>query len=535
MAICMLSGDEAEARLADPDFERDWNVLHQACPWSTPYQGSPFVRTWLDVYKTKFVPIIIYEYEAGVLVGLLLLARPSDGTRTIAHIGTHHAEYQTWLATAEVSDRFIEGALKMLKAGKLAKSLRFLFLAPGTPIAWTGATSRTGLPTSVRLHRRGRMRLDKVTGHLSPLRKKSNKSRLSRLKKHGTVQLEFLEGSEKLEKELDKIADYCDLRQCAAYGVMPFRADPLKRVFYLALADVDGLLHATVLKVGNDVVAAHLGVADASSVSLGVITHAPQHGSSSPGKLIIYLLVDMLSEQGREWFDLTPGGSYKDRFATEFDDVFVLDVFLSPAAYLQYALRRAAVANVRSLARLATPVTARIERRRVSRNAQSEAVHSVHPRDSSTLSRQISASVDSSGKELVIFRCEFGQTPSMSTSEALNVNRIQDLLDYKKKSREMPDIQKFMMQSSNRLAKSLSLIQTMEIFYTAVGFRMSCWSLITHPPKKQTGIPPFFGMILICGSRIRAVRLTRYCTGSFTLGTACVFRRSLWRQHRPIN
>ena len=38
-------------------------------------------------------------------------------------------------------------------------------------------------------------------------------------------------------------------------------------------------------------------------------------------QLIILLLGRMLGEQGVRWFDMTPGGDYKERFASDFDQV----------------------------------------------------------------------------------------------------------------------------------------------------------------------------------------------------------------------
>jgi hypothetical protein len=182
------------------------------------------------------------------------------------------------------------------------------------------------------------------------LRKNHNKVSIARLKKIGPVRIEQLATAAELEAVIATIAEYCDVRQGGAYGSLPFTGDQAKRRLYLRMMDSPMLLHATVLWAGKVLLAAHLGLRDRGMVSLGVIVHAPQYAQHSPGKLMILLLGRLLGEQGDEWLDLTPGGSYKDNFAKSFDNVAVLQVFLRPADYVRHLIRRTLVAFARMVA-----------------------------------------------------------------------------------------------------------------------------------------------------------------------------------------
>jgi GNAT superfamily N-acetyltransferase len=152
-----------------------------------------------------------------------------------------------------------------------------------------------------------------------------------------------------LEEVIDRITEYCDVRQGALNATTPFLSDPLKRPFYLAMMAEPGMLHATVLEVGGQVVAAHIGFIDGDEVALGIITHSPVHAEHSPGKVLLLFLGRLLGEQGFSRFDLTPGGSYKDRFATDFDDVHAIDFLLNTRAANIDLIRRHGVSLAKTL------------------------------------------------------------------------------------------------------------------------------------------------------------------------------------------
>lgn len=343
-------GEPAERLLADTEFREEWDLLLTRCPWSTVFQSSNFVLTWLAIYREQFEPVVfVGRARGGGLIAAAFLAR-NRVTDELVFAGTHHAEYHTVLAHGcEFTDVMLL-VTQGLESLNLRHPLRFHFLAPGTPDAWLADRRSRDLRAMSQVHPRSFMAL---AGVEASLRKKSNKSRISRLRQHGQVQLLQLHSSAEMLPFMDEIMVFCDLRQGAINQSTPFRSDPLKRDFYLRMLDQPEQMHATVLLVGGQLVAAHVGPINGRQVALGLIVHSPLFAQHSPGKVLLLLLGQLLATQGFEELDLTPGAGYKERFATGSDRVYSVQLHGGVAAFrraqVQQVLRRAAARTIRGL------------------------------------------------------------------------------------------------------------------------------------------------------------------------------------------
>ena len=422
-------GADALRLLEQEAFRRAWDALHSACPWATVFQGPAFALTWYRVYAPRYEPVVVHsgEWERGDLAGLLLLARERESGEMV-HVGAGHAEYHGWLARPGAAATFpVEAFVALRPIVRGAPFLRFLFLAPGTPLDWVAAAERAGFPTAVRWHKRGLMRVGDGSEVQASLRKSGNKSRLARLRRIGPVSLDQLDTAAALEGVIDVIAEQCDVRQGGVHASLPFRSDPLKRELYLAMMAEPGLLHATVLRAGDRVVASHLSTRDPRGVPLGLITHAPEYAAHSPGKLLLLLLGRLLGEQGYEVFDLTPGGSYKDRFATHTDDVCVAEVYFDRTAYAAYRMRHAASAMVRRVEeRTGKEVRPTLER-------GARLLRQLRRRRPDALVRSLGVRAGRwahSDREFRIYRYALNGGGAPATLGRLSVNRLADLLDY---------------------------------------------------------------------------------------------------------
>jgi CelD/BcsL family acetyltransferase involved in cellulose biosynthesis len=248
--------------------------------------------------------------------------------------GAKQAEYHTWLATTDRGDSFIAAAMDLLRASFSGLTLTFEYLPPGTPQQWLEQGQPWAQQSRLVMWTRPLMKLGDGENLRKSLKKSANKSRLNRMKRLGDVQFEQLHGSPALAAVFDDIIAYYDFRQGAVNDSIYFQTDPLRKPFYLALMDIPDLLHATVLKVGDRVVAAHLGLSDGQQCALGMPAHSPFHAAHSPGKLQLLMLGVELAQQGFHTLDLTPGGdAYKERFATDHDRVHILTVFLSDRSW----------------------------------------------------------------------------------------------------------------------------------------------------------------------------------------------------------
>src|SRR6185503_3382211 len=103
------------------------------------------------------------------------------------------------------------------------------------------------------------------------LAKSSNKSRLKRLEKIGRIQFKRISDPAEFEPIFDQIIEFYDARRIAVSGSAPFRNDPLKRAFHLAMMESPDLLHVTVMMVGDEIASAHLGACGRGEVQLGLI------------------------------------------------------------------------------------------------------------------------------------------------------------------------------------------------------------------------------------------------------------------------
>lgn len=335
----LYKGAEAHQLLESADFLEKWRALLCACPWATCFQGVPFVTTWYRCYADRFDPVIAVSEEQGKLVGLFTLALDKN-TGTLHTAGTHQAEYQVWLATPEHSDAFIDEAVRSLARTWPRRRLRLLFVPAGTPLEWTAKWRTQCL---LRPFSRPVMATQPAEIARTSLEKPKNKKRFRRLERIGAVAFERITDSGEFRAVLDEIADLCDFRQGGISGVLPFRADPAKKSFYCAMMDCPDLLHVTVLRVGGRIAAAHIGQLNRTEVVLGLITHSPFFAEHSVGKLHLLLLGKKLEEEGVQGLDLTPGGEYKEYHASNHDDVYALDLFLSRSAARSYQARRALI------------------------------------------------------------------------------------------------------------------------------------------------------------------------------------------------
>ena len=217
----LARNSEVRVLLDDVGFCQKWQDLFDSCAWGTVFQSCIFVKTWYSFYENQFEPVLLTEYnEEGRLIGLMPLAIETETGRLCA-AGCYHAEYQTWLATEENGDAFIERAFETLQQTFPSKKLQLLFLAPNTPLNWLKSKSTLGRQSELRPHLRPLIDVGDGEKFDISLKKKGNKSRIRQLKKIGELKLERLECGEEVEAVFDEIEDCMRLRLSALHNVLP--------------------------------------------------------------------------------------------------------------------------------------------------------------------------------------------------------------------------------------------------------------------------------------------------------------------------
>jgi CelD/BcsL family acetyltransferase involved in cellulose biosynthesis len=325
LSVEILYNQDVFSLLRDTRFRSQWDDLYHRCLWATGFQSIDFAQTWYDIYRGDYCPLLVLSPGIGSnLTGLLPLGIDRSGE--IVACGAWQAEYQSWLFHGSEGPEFILQAIRLVREKFPNKSLTFNFLPPLTPANWVRCIENN-FPSRVRTFSRPIMGLENEQGFIKSLMKKSNRSRINRLKKSGEIRFERITDPDNFSSVLEDVIGFYDLRQGAMSDVLPFKNDQHKRAFHMALLEKQNLLHVTVLYSGDQVISAHLGICSKDMVHLGIIAHSPFEARHSPGKLHILFLSKMLKEEGYKGFDLTPSGDYKDRFATTHDRVYSLTVF----------------------------------------------------------------------------------------------------------------------------------------------------------------------------------------------------------------
>lgn len=342
----LLTGQAVMDLFADPEFQKNWDRLFDACPWATVFQNRSFIAAWYQLYQGQHLPILIIAMEDGQLKGALPLSLLNTtkprGKGRITGAGHYDALYQTWLAAPSVAGAFMKQALTKLMKAFPKCPITFRFLPAATPLDWL--TNDAGWRQRSILQPYVRPLINFADPEHEKLTRKSHfRNKFNRLKRLGEVQFECIQDLKAFENSLHEMAVMYDFRQSALFNKNHFRDDPSKKQFLLELFKLN-LLHVTVLKVNDRMVAAIVAVTgkDGWIHLAGINCHSPFRARFySPGYLHFILLSSQLAAAGNQYFDLTPGyDSYKEELANRHDEVTELIISGSTKFRLKRNLRK---------------------------------------------------------------------------------------------------------------------------------------------------------------------------------------------------
>lgn len=349
MNTVIFTGSAALDYIDSDEFLLKWKALHDACPWATACQHPDFVIPWYKLYQARFVPVVVLaQGHDDSLTGLLTLAL-HRGEKKMTGAGERQAEYQGWLAAADIANEFMHNATQKIRATFGGVNLYLKYLPAGIPLDWINHAPELKKVCALRSHRRPIMKIDEAA--MARQRNKKNfRQNYNRLKRIGTVHFERVTTHEHFIKVIDEICVQYDLRQGVLHHNMPFSNDPSKKLFYMELHK-RGLLHTTVLTVGGAIAASHSGlISNEHALHVGITTHAPVFAAHSPGNLLLATLGVHLAQEKISLLDLTPGGDgYKENFATEHDTVFELTIYSDAVSRMKIE----SLQNVRQLVKTA--------------------------------------------------------------------------------------------------------------------------------------------------------------------------------------
>ena len=444
----ILTGHDARTALADDTFLRGWQELYGFCPWATVNQSPDFCVPWYEVFERSFEPVMVTGTDVrGKRVGLLALACDVS-TGELVSAGGAMSEYEVWIATPHAGNTFIEAALDVLRERFPNASLRFLILPPKSPLEWT-ATGRWSHYCALRTIARPLIEVGDGSKFRESLRKRGNKSRINRLKQVGELQLRQLSAPQELEAVLDEVFDFNNFR-LAAFHSAPIspQYNQLQKGLYLRLMRVPRLLHATTLSAGDRLISAHIGVYNKEEVLLGILAFSPFFAKHSPGKLHLLMLGEELAREGIPVFDLTPGGEYKENFATHHDTAYVLTVFFNRRQCIRYKATRMAIDTAKNL--FGGVGSARVNAKDMMKIARHKWTHFRISRFPAKASKSLRKSLWYTG-EMRIYAMDIKAARHVPHPQSMRRDCIQDLLSYEAAEAWQPLMSQFLKQALESL------------------------------------------------------------------------------------
>lgn len=319
--VQIYNAEEVLQLLSDRTVIAEWKQLYSICPWATVYQSYDFVSNWYRIYKEQYTPLLITATREGKIAGLFPLCLVGAGE--IMAAGLHQAEYQGWITNKSNSDSFISDALTLIRRKYPKRDIRLKYLPNNTPLSFLDKKfiKQHALLTSFR-HPIMTINPEWLTAEL---KKKNRREKINRLKRIGELSLERVTCFTVFENIFDELAAQNDFRKGAAYNAHGLNDRSLFKNFLLSLFKAN-LLHVTILKVDNEIIASNVGTIGSKWLHLqGMNSHSPAFARYSPGILHFLMMGKLLAEEGFEVFDLTPGSDeYKKTLATDYLEAYEL-------------------------------------------------------------------------------------------------------------------------------------------------------------------------------------------------------------------
>lgn len=447
MDIQLVLGTAAQDTLADPTFQAAWRRLYALCPWGTLLQSPDFCLPWYEIYRDLYAPLLVFALDSrGELSGLFTLAvSESDGQLVVAGAGM--AEYQVWISTPEHGNLFIEGALHTLRDQFPGKSLRLLFLPSKAPMEWMAADRYWAKTCHLRMISHPLMAIGDGAQVRDTLQKKKIRYRFNRLRQEmGELKLQRITTADELDAVLDEIYTFSNFRLAAFHKVdVPTQPDLRQRALYLRLIQTPRIVHATLFKAGEHIVGAHINVYNREQVLLGLLAYSPLAGKHSPGRLHILLLAEELAKEGVSTLDLTPGGEYKDNFATHFDAAYVLNVFFDRKGYLNYKATRLVLDAGKRILGLAAISPERIKD--LSRQVRGKLARTRLSRLPLKFARRLKKRLWNTG-EMRIYVMDSGGVLRLPKPQAMKRDCVEDLLCYEPAEGWQPPKDEFLRRAA---------------------------------------------------------------------------------------
>jgi hypothetical protein len=340
-------GEDVLKMFKDEKFSKNLQILYERCLHKTIFQSMEFLSSWYECKFSDYHPLVVYYISNDIIEGALFLAisKDSKGKVNAANVkiigaGEYDAEYQSWLVRNDLESEFLPRAFKLIFSKFPKSKIVFRFIHEWKSLIWIEDDKYWKNYCVIQKYRRPLIEMDHPD-YLGLFKKRHLKAKYNRFAKAGRMVLEEIKERNRFEIVFDEVMVLYDFRQGALFNKKPSEINPHRKKLFLSLFE-KGILHVSILKLDEEITSCIIGMQDGKWMHLaGLITYSPRFSKLSPGLVHIYLLAKYLEKSGFNYFDLTPGDdSYKERMASNADEVFELTISLDSKFKLKRKLRK---------------------------------------------------------------------------------------------------------------------------------------------------------------------------------------------------
>lgn len=327
--IVIHENNNVKKLLNNLEFLKSWQGIAEQNNHPTLMQESEFVENWYNSYSREYSSILILGFNKTELIGIIPLAFKEN---TIIHAGGMQAEYHGWICEKEFEEEFLVNALIDISKKFNVKKWNWGWIPPRANTNWINSSKLKKVNVFFKLDKQKSPVLNLTDQEKVNKLKKSRslKTKINRYKKRGEFYLKKITSVHEAEEMMPMLEKQCDFRKIYMNHEPPFIEGFNRRKFILDRLKNTNSIHFTVLMLNETPIAFHIGECDEDTVYLTIISHDAVEARNSPGKILLIKLIELLQQEGYNYFDLTPGGdSYKETYANEHQNLTNLTIFFN--------------------------------------------------------------------------------------------------------------------------------------------------------------------------------------------------------------
>jgi CelD/BcsL family acetyltransferase involved in cellulose biosynthesis len=346
--VVVLDGIETiRAELAGGRLRR-WDELADRAPGATFFQRPLWATCWYEAYANEWDALVLVALSGDDVIGLAPLGRHRPSGR-LAFAGELMADYRDLVVAPEAR----ETAVVLLTRALLDLSGGDFVIGP-TDVGSVTIDTLTRRPRGWWGHLRTDpcWRVELSAESVASIEgKQSVRRNRAHYRRRGALRYERVRGETEWRRLRPVFFEQHTLRQLAVGRAPSFHDVRKQRLYDTLLARGPDSVHVSALWVDGRCLAAHYGYSSGGTVYWGApaLDVTEDHGSRSPGQLLLAELVAAARAEGYRELDLTLGEeAFKVRFGTKCVQVGQVRLYGARTRYWAARGHRLAIETVKA-------------------------------------------------------------------------------------------------------------------------------------------------------------------------------------------